>query len=317
MTVHDLNRRLARTVNICPDLGSPAEAGYTLDLTEQIFALVAEAGFSAIRLGIYWAAHVGAAPDFRIDPRTLDRIHHYLDLAAEHHLAVVLTNFLDPDLIADPQTHLPRLLAITDQVTTTFSNRPDWVLLEPFAEPRGALDPVWNDTLRALLTVIRRTDPDRAVILGPGTYNNARMLDQLSLPDDPHLILTVHQYWPITFTMQGEEFLGATTPFGDPRSWLGTTWAGTDAQRGELATGFAAIAAWAETRHLPVFLGEFGTSANAPLADRARWTEYNRRLAEQHGFSWGYWSFAPTFALYDLTTGRWNQPILDALTSLP
>jgi endoglucanase len=313
MTIHDVNRLLARTINVCPNLGSASEAGYTIDLTAHEFDLFRQAGFSAVRLGVYWAAHCGDAPDFRIAPEVADRVHAYLDLAAERGLAVVLTNFLDPDLIANPPRHLPRLLSITGQVATAFAGRPSSVVLEPFTEPRDALDPLWNDTLRELLTVIRATDTERAVVFGPGAYNNIRMLPQLSLPDDPNLIVTIHQYWPITFTMQGEEWLGTGTPFGDPRSWLGATWTGTDQQRGELAAGYAGLAAWAEAGHRPVFVGEFGTSTNADPSGRACWTEFNRRQAEEHGFSWGYWSFAPTFALYDLGSQSWNQPLLRAL----
>ncbi|MEV6102833.1 cellulase family glycosylhydrolase [Nocardia sp. NPDC051981] len=238
MTIHDINRLLARAINVCPNLGSELESGYTIELTAHEFDLFQQAGFCAVRLGVYWAAHCGDAPEFRIVPKALDRVHTYLDLAAERDLAVVLTNFLDPDLIANPPQHLPRLLSITDQVATAFADRPQSVVLEPFTEPRDALDPLWNDTLRELLTVIRKTDTERAVVFGPGAYNNIRMLPQLALPDDPNLIVTIHQYWPITFTMQGEEWLGADTPFGEPRSWLGTTWTGTDQQRGELAAGY-------------------------------------------------------------------------------
>ncbi|MFF0454487.1 glycoside hydrolase family 5 protein [Nocardia africana] len=315
MTIHDINRLLARTINVCPNLGSELESGYTVELTAREFDLFEQAGFSAVRLGVYWAAHCGDAPDFRIAPETFDRIHTCLDLAAERDLAVVVTNFLDPDLIADPTRYLPRLLSITDQVATAFADRPSSVVLEPFTEPRDALDPLWNDTLRELLTVIRETDTERAVVFGPGAYNNIRMLSQLSLPDDANLIVTVHQYWPITFTMQGEQWLGTDTPFGDPRSWLGTDWAGTDQERGELAAGYAALATWARADNRPVFVGEFGTTTNADPAGRARWTEFNRRQAEEHGFSWGCWSFAPTFALYDLESRSWNRSLLRALMS--
>ncbi|MCX4099063.1 glycoside hydrolase family 5 protein [Nocardia sp. alder85J] len=313
MTVHDVNRLLARTINVCPDLGAAAEAGYTVELTAREFDLFRQAGFSAVRLGVYWAAHCGAGPDFRIAPEILDRVRGYLDLATERGMAVVLTNFLDRELIADPPSYLARLLAITGQVAAACADRPSSVVLEPYAEPHDALDPLWNDTLRDLLVAVRAADPGRAVVVGPGSYNNARMLPQLSLPTDPHLIVTVHQYWPITFTMQGETWLGTATPGGDPRSWLGTAWTGTDRERAELAAGYAGVAAWAAAGDHPIFVGEFGTSNNADLDSRARWTGYNRQLAEEHGFSWGCWSFGPTFALYDFGTHRWHEPLLRAL----
>ncbi|MFI2284627.1 glycoside hydrolase family 5 protein [Nocardia beijingensis] len=313
-SIHDVSRLLARTINAGLDFGAEGEAGWTIDLTEVELDLFVSAGFTAVRMGVYWAAHTGPGPEFVIDSWVLDRVAFLLDRATERGLAVVLTNFLDPELIADPPAHLPRLLAITGQVAARFADRPESVVLEPFTEPRGALDPLWNRYLRELLAVVRDADPDRAVVVGPGAYNNIRMLPQLSLPaDDRRIIVTLHQYWPITFTMQGEEWLGADTPFGDPRSWLGTTWEGTQQQRAELADAYEAVANWAAAQGRPIFIGEFGTSTNADSPSRARWTEFNRRRAEFHEFSWGYWSFAPSFALYDRATATWNTPLLHAL----
>ncbi|MEU6189161.1 cellulase family glycosylhydrolase [Nocardia sp. NPDC047038] len=313
-SIHDVNRLLARTINVGLDFGAEGETGWTTELTEFELDLFVAAGFTAVRMGAYWAAHTGPWPEFRIDSSILDRVAFLLDRATERGLAVVLTNFLDPELIADPAGGLPRLLAITGQVAARFADRPESVVLEPFTEPRDALDPLWNRYLRELLAVVRGVDPDRAVIVGPGAYNNVRMLPQLSLPaDDRRIIVTLHQYWPITFTMQGEEWLGVDTPFGDPRSWLGTTWEGTEQQRAELAGAYEVVANWAAAQDRPIFIGELGTSVNADTLSRARWTEFNRRRAEHHEFSWGYWSFAPSFALYDTNTATWNTPILQAL----
>ncbi|WP_157392044.1 glycoside hydrolase family 5 protein [Nocardia terrae] len=311
MPIDDINRTLARTINVGPDYGAQAEQGWTVPFGARTLDLITDAGFSAVRLCLCWAAHTGDG--HRIDPAMLEAVAEAADLAEERGLALVLSNFLDPELIADPPAHLDRLLSITDQVARRFADRPDSLVLEAFAEPREALDPRWNDYVRRMLTVLRAADPTRAVIIGPESYNNQRTLPRLELPaDDANLIVTVHQYWPITFTMQGEEWLGQT-PFGDPRSWLGNTWDGTADQRAELTAGFDAIAAWATTAHRPIFLGEFGTTDHADLESRVRWTAFNRELAEERGFSWGAWSFGPTFPLYDQSAGAWNQPLLKAL----
>jgi endoglucanase len=71
----------------------------------------------------------------------------------------------------------------------------------------------------------------------------------------------------------------------------------------------------AAARDRPILVGEFGSSNNADMASRARWTRTNRELAERHGFSWGYRSFGPSFALYDLHADRWNRELLDALST--
>ena len=123
------------------------------------------------------------------------------------------------------------------------------LILEPLAEPRQALDNIWNKTAAELIAAVREHDQQRTILLGPRTMNNARFLGELSLPHDEHnLIVGIHHYWPITFTMQGEMWLGKDHIFGNPHDWLGTTWDQTPAQEAELRTGFAQVAGWAGDR---------------------------------------------------------------------
>jgi hypothetical protein len=37
------------------------------------------------------------------------------------------------------------------------------------------------------------------------------------------------------------------------------------------------------------------------------------RQFERRGWSWGYWQFADNFAVFDLPTQKWVEPIRDAL----
>ena len=68
--------------------------------------------------------------------------------------------------------------------------------------------------------------------------NNARFLGELALPEaERNLIVGIHHYWPVTFTMQGELWLGEDHVFGHPRDWLGTTWDQTPGQEAELRAG--------------------------------------------------------------------------------
>jgi hypothetical protein len=45
----------------------------------------------------------------------------------------------------------------------------------------------------------------------------------------------------------------------------------------------------------------------------ARWTRFNRRLAEEHGIPWGIWSFAPIFTIYDQQADTFQPDLLAAL----
>jgi endoglucanase len=311
------NHRLARTITLGVD-DAPVEANWTLPHPERYFADCQAAGFTAVRLAVVWTAHIADLPTHHVSDSALDRIASITDAALDAGLAVVLDNHLDPDLMTDPARHRDRLIAIAGQVATRFRNAPPAVVLEPLAEPRAALDAVWNQYAADLISTVRAADPDRTLIVGPPFYNTVMGLEHFRPPDDYNLILSIHQYWPIRFTMQGEQWLSAEPGWqglggGGPDDWIGTTWSDTPAEHGELAVGFQRVAQWATERQLPVFLGEFGCTPQADPDSRVAWVRTNRLLAEQHGFSWGWWSFAPHFALYDVVAQRWDERVLAAL----
>jgi endoglucanase len=307
----DAHIRLARTVNIGPDLGSPLERGWTIDVERVHLEACAQHGFTAIRLLLGLAAH---STPTGLDPLALRRVEQIVDEATALGLAVVISNNPHPELLANPEPHLAANLAMVAQLAGILAGRDVDVVLEPLTEPRQALDPIWNKVAADLIGAVRSRDLLRTILLGPRTFNNARFLGELSLPEEErNLIVGIHHYWPITFTMQGETFLGEDHIFGNPRDWLGTTWDQTGAEEAELRAGFNQAAGWSTMTGRPLFLGEFGTTNNADMASRVRWTRFNRRLAEEHGIPWGIWSFAPIFAIYDLTTCAFIQDLLAAL----
>jgi endoglucanase len=72
-------------------------------------------------------------------------------------------------------------------------------------------------------------------------------------------------------------------------------------------------AAWACARGRPLFLGEFGTIANANLAARAEWTRLVRSEAERLGMSWAYWDFPTDFGAFDVRRHVWRTALKHAL----
>jgi endoglucanase len=307
----EAHARLARTVNIGPDLGAPQERGWSINVERSHLEDCVQHGFTAIRLLMELAAHRASGG---LAPSTLRRVEQIVDHAASLGLAAIIANHRDRELIADPEPHLAATLAAVSQLASAFAGRGTDLIVEPLAEPEQALDPIWNRVATELIGAVRGQDQHRTILLGPRTMNNARFLGELALPEDErNLIVGIHHYWPVTFTMQGEMWLGEDHVFGSPRDWLGTTWDQTPAQEAELRAGFAQLAGWGAMTGRPLFLAEFGTTANADLASRVRWTRFNRALAEQHAIPWGIWSLAPTFAIYDPSTRSFNPQLLTAL----
>lgn len=298
-------------MNMSQDLGAQLERGWTIDIQRHHLAACVEHGFTAVRLPVCLAAHRTGG---NVAPEMLRRVEQIVDEATSLGLAVAVANHRDPELMAAPEEHLEDLLATAGQLARTLKGRTRDVILEPLTEPCEALDPMWNTVAARLIRAVRAEDPDVTLLLGPRSYNNIRFLGELSLPDEErNLIVGIHHYWPITFTMQGEMFLGEHHGFGSPRSWLGTTWDQRPEQEAEMRGGFGQVAAWGSMTGRPLFMSEFGTTNKADMASRVRWTRVNRKLAEEHGMSWSVWSFAPTFAIYDLDTDAFMPELLAAL----
>lgn len=87
-------------------------------------------------------------------------------------------------------------------------------------------------------------------------------------------------------------------------------------QRQQLEDHFAIAAEWSAQTGIPLNLGEFGAFAadgQAPLADRAAWTETVVEIATEQGMSTSYWEFYSGFGVFDVETETWETEILDAL----
>lgn len=309
--VSEAHLRLARTINLAPDFGARLEQGWTLEIERHHLEICADAGFSAIRLLTYLCAHRRARG---LDPEMVGQLERIVDKATGLGLAVVVSNHRDPELLSDPVPHLADNLADVTQISDVLEGRGTDVVIEPISEPEQELNQIWNDIVDDLIGAVREADPRRTILLGPQAMNNARFLPELELPPtERNLIVGIHHYWPITFTMQGETFLGADHMFGNPTDWLGTTWDETVAEQGELRSGFASVAEWSAASSRPVFLAEFGTTTNADHASRIRWTRFNRRLAEHHHIPWAVWSFGPIFAIYDAATRTFDHELIAAL----
>ena len=160
--------------------------------------------------------------------------------------------------MADPATERARFLALWEQIATRYADAPATVAFELLNEPEGVFndDPsLWNALLAETLARIRRSNPERAVLIGPVRWQNLFGLDSLELPDDPNLIVSVHYYRPLAFTHQGASF-------SSPRHPIGVEWHG---ERLELAAApppadGAAASLRARDGHLDVHLAGGGAA---------------------------------------------------------
>ena len=297
---------LGRGVNILgydPLWTDPAKARFQPNL----YAVIRAGGFQTVRVNLQAFTHMDAAN--HLDPRWLQTLDDVVARATQAGLHVILDEHDYRPCAADADNCRTRLLAFWEQVAPRFRAAPPSVLFEILNEPNGQLTaPRWNALLAEALQVIRRTNPDRTVVVGPVGSNSYTKLGELSLPDaDRNLLVTVHYYNPYSFTHQGAAWARPDVRAGSDIGW------GTDADRLQVSREFDAMATWAAAHRRPLFLGEFGTYDRAPMPARAAWTAAVARAADARGIPWAYWQFEGDFVAYSIPDGRWVAPIHAAL----
>lgn len=304
------NRRLGRGVNLGNALEAPVEGEWGMVLEEEFFTIIKEGGFDSIRVPIRWSAHAQEEPPYTVDEVFFERIDWVLEQAQKNDLYVVINMHHYDGLMETPRLHRERFVAIWQQIARRYRDQPDSVLFEFMNEPNGMLSATndWNALAAETLREVRKTNPNRTVVIGPGEWNNLASLPVLQLPEeDRNIIVTFHDYSPFQFTHQGAEWADGS------EAWLGTTWEGTEAQQTAVQADMDKALAWGNTHRRPIYMGEFGAYSRADTESRQRWTSYMARQAEQRGISWAYWEFGAGFGVYDREAKTWNEPIYKAL----
>lgn len=307
MDMFKQNERLGRGVNI---LGyDPVwKNRFTGRMRSEHFRLIASVGFNSVRIALHPFRDAAMVEGNRLSEEWLET----LDWAVEQALGNWLMPIIDfHEFIImgrDPFGNMGRLLAFWDQIGKIYSNYPDGVVFELLNEPNGELTPeLWNRLLTDVLRTVRRTNPDRTVIIGPALWNSITGLDKLVLPEeDRNIIVTVHYYEPMDFTHQGAKWAGRENK-------VGVRWAGSPEEKTAIIRDFEKVQAWSEKHDRPIFLGEFGVYDRADMASRVRYLGFVARLAEEKGWSWAYWQFDSDFILYDILNNSWVEPVLNAL----
>jgi len=307
--IHETAKKLGRGVNFGNTLEAPTEGAWGLTLKPEYFKAIKEAGFDSVRLPIKWSAHSANEPPYAVDPKFFERIDWALDQAEASKLNVVLNVHHFDGMDADPDRFEPKLRTLWKQIAERYRNRPASVYFELLNEPHDKLtDDRWNKVVPALLEVVRASNPDRPVIVGPGHWNNWRNVETLQLPkDDRNLIVTFHYYEPFEFTHQGAEWAKGS------EKWMGRKWTGSESEMKALRAAFDKVAEWGKANDRPVYLGEFGCYSKAETASRLAWTRAVADEAARRGFTTAYWEFGSGFGVYDPSAKAWRKPLRDAV----
>ena len=126
------------------------------------------------------------------------------------------------DWLDNPHTfeeELPRFRAIWSQIVARFADHPQELLFEVFNEPWAMTVAQLNEMNSAMLSIVRRINPQRIVIMGGLQWMNpgwqVEHPDAMHLPsthEDPQIMLGIHYYDPVEYALNDPH---STTRWGD------------------------------------------------------------------------------------------------------
>jgi endoglucanase len=274
--------------------------------------------FTQIRLPVRWDTHVNAQN--QIDPAYMQRIEEVVGWIVQEGMYCILDIHNYDTLYANVDEETQNFLSLWQQIAYTFRHYGEYLVLELLHEPRDpstpqqpAADPLtsqkWNELIPLGLEVIRQHHRQRPVIIDGWGYAYYLNVNQLVLPwTDARLIVSVHHFEPINFTLQ----LGSNPP---------PTW-GTQDDLNQMSQAWGVIDSAQQQLNRPFHIGEFLTKhGNSDMNSRALWAQTMCNHVRQRFFSFSYFDFyshtenntIPEFGIYNLNPPGWNMTLLNAL----
>jgi endoglucanase len=278
---------------------------------ESYFKMIKDAGFSSVRVNLYPFSHMDS--HYKIDPEWLETLDWVVSKGLGADLMIILDLHEFTAMADNPEAKKEMFLSFWKQVAPRYKDKSEKVIFEILNEPNQKLTAdMWNVFLVDAMKIIRESNPNRTLIIGPGNWNGIESLNTLKLPEnDRNIIVTVHFYHPMRFTHQGAPWSA------ENKNLSGIKWTGTPEEKQEVETKLKVAADWSLKNNRPIFLGEFGSYEKADMDSRARYTAFVARTAEKLGFSWAYWQFDADFIVYNIEKESWVEPILNALIDKP
>lgn len=197
-----------RGINLGNRLDAPNEGDWGRKLQAADFATIATRGFDHVRLPVRLSAHALANSPYTIDSSFLGRVDWAIEQALSRRMSLILGVQYYDELMLLPEEHRERFLALWEQLAVRYKNVPQTLAFELLNQPNGRADSVWNDYLAEGVSVVRKTNDDRMLVIDAANWASPDSLPALVLPDDSNLMVAVQLYEPKLFTYQGATWLG-------------------------------------------------------------------------------------------------------------
>ncbi|MDE5951524.1 MAG: glycoside hydrolase family 5 protein [Acetatifactor sp.] len=258
--------------------------------TQEMIDMVIDQGFNVIRIPVSWGGQMGGAPNYNILPAWMDRVQEVVDYAYDRGVYVIVN-------IHHEDWHFPseenkdaaaeQLNALWTAIATRFRDYDEHLIFEGMNEPRKIGTSVeWNggdqegrDVVNYLdqvfVDAVRATGGNNTIrnLMVPGyaASSSDTALKGIVLPQDDHLIVSVHAYTPYDFALNTA---GRSTWDNDTRD--------IDHLMKLLDELFL-------SKGVPVIIGEFGAMNKNNEDERVQWANYYVSKAREYGVPCVWW----------------------------
>jgi endoglucanase len=295
-------------INIGNSLEAPKDMSWGVDMNVEYFDEIKKAGFDSVRIPVRFSDYAKDSPNYKLDEDFMKQLDSYIDYAIKDDLVVILDFHHFEEIMEEPERYKECFISIWNQVSERYKDYPSTLIFELLNEPKDNLKgKLWNEFIRDGVKEIRKSNKDRAIIVGPDNFYSVDRLEALSIPKDDNIIVSFHYYEPNKFTFQGNEYHLGFENLKDIQ------WKGSKEEIEYLENRFDIAKKWSDKNKVGIFLGEFGANQKAPAESRKLWTKAVRKEAEKRNFSYGYWEFCSWFGIYDVKSHTWDKDILEAL----
>ncbi len=287
--------------------------------TVELIKSVKAAGFNAIRVPVTWGEHMNGDT---IQKEWLNRVKEVVDYIYDNDMYVIINMHHDDYIWFNPTEEeydgdSVRYKKIWEQVSEYFKDYGDRLIFEGMNEARtigsanewmggtAAERAVVNRYVQDFVDTVRASggnNTDRTLIISAyGACAEEVAMNDVIVPDDKNLIVSIHYYAPWRFAS------GEITTFGD-------------SEKKELDAKFDSMKKKFIDKGTPLIIAEFGCVGIADDSTRSEYYNYYISSAKKRGIRCFVWDNNIAkgddgYGILNRTSMEWNNTILEGIIS--
>ncbi|MCL2019074.1 MAG: glycoside hydrolase family 5 protein [Oscillospiraceae bacterium] len=249
--------------------------------TPEMIRLLADTGFSTLRIPVTWEAFIGPAPYYELDKMMLDRVQEIVDYGIDAGLYVILNTHHEEWLFPSYENYdegEAKLTAVWGQIAGRFGGYSEKLIFEGMNEPRmkgtnrewtggnpEARDCInkWNDAFVKTIRAAEGHNDKRWLMLPTiAASSDENPVRDFVMPEGENLIVSIHAYKPHDFALNTNSDRAVFDP-NNPE----------DTQ--EIDGVLERLNTYFISKGIPVVIGEMGClNKDDNTQERVKWVNY-------------------------------------------